>query len=101
MRNWLLTVLSVPITAACSPATSADDIVIGARNTNWLGRHESRSGVAKNRGQKAEDIVEYIQTGEVDILALEEICDDTPNGALDNFTIKETISLFNDRPNNR
>lgn len=77
-----------------------DDIVIGAWNIEWLGKPASRSGIAKNRQQKAEDIAEYIQTGEVDILAVEEVCDDNPNGKLDNSTLGETVTILNGRPNN-
>jgi hypothetical protein len=101
MQKSLLRVLSISIVAASSPATWADDIVIGVWSLEWLKHPESCSGLKKNRAPKAEDIVDYCQIGEFDILAFEAICDDTPHSALDNSTIREPVSLLNERPNNR
>ncbi len=65
---------------------SADDLEIEAWNIEWLSKLASRSGEPKNRQQKADDIAEHIQIDEVDILAVQEVCDANLNANRQNFS---------------
>jgi hypothetical protein len=73
------------------------DITVGAWNIQWLGMPSMRSGTGKNVAQKAEDIADYIKTSGVQLLALEEICDDDGDPAtIANNTLNTVVEILNE-----
>lgn len=77
---------------AATQPTSANEIRIGAWNIEWLGAPNSRGGPAKGVAQTGEDIARCIDAAKVDLLALEEICDDDGDNA--KHTNKELDAAF-------
>ncbi|MCC9606636.1 endonuclease/exonuclease/phosphatase family protein [Blastopirellula sp. JC732] len=92
----LLIALSLLCTGACTPA-AADIIQVGSWNIEWLGKPEMRNSPP----QKPEDLAAEIETAGVDVLALQEICDDYPeHDRLGNKTLDQVVALLNRRKGN-
>lgn len=73
------------------------DITVGAWNIQWLGEPSKRSGIGKDVAQKPEDIADYIKTSGVQLLALEEICDDDGDPAtIANNTLNTVVEILNE-----
>jgi hypothetical protein len=76
---------------------SCRDITVGAWNIQWLGKPEKRSGIGKKVPQKPEDIADYIKASGVQLLALEEICDDDGVSAKrTNKTLDTVVEILNE-----
>lgn len=73
------------------------DIIVGAWNIQWLGMPWKRSGIGKKVPQKAEDIADYIKASGVQLLALEEICDDDGiSSKTTNKTLDSVVEILNE-----
>ncbi|UUO06814.1 lamin tail domain-containing protein [Blastopirellula sp. J2-11] len=93
----LLVALSLLWITACTPA-SADIIHVGSWNIEWLGKPEMR----KSPQQKPADLAAEIRASGVDVLALQEICDDYPeHDRLGNKTLDEVCVVLNRQAGNQ
>jgi hypothetical protein len=73
------------------------DMIVGAWNIQWLGKPWKRSGIGKKVPQKAEDIADYIMASRVQLLALEEICDDDEVPTkMTNKTLDTVVEILNE-----
>jgi predicted extracellular nuclease len=85
--------------AAASGSTSAwtptGTLRVGCWNIEWLGRPESRSGVAANVAQSAEDLADCIADSGVDVLALAEITTLVRGEPIRSREIEATIDKLN------
>jgi endonuclease/exonuclease/phosphatase family metal-dependent hydrolase len=77
-------------------APAADHLRVGAWNIEWLGRPDKRGGPGRNTPQTAEDIADYIHCSGVDLLGLEEISDDSPEGSAEpsNSTLTKALAIL-------
>lgn len=74
-------------------AAQRGPIRVGARNVEWLGSPERRSGPARDQARTAADLAEYILAGDVDILGLEEIKIDTEDGSNTNTLLSVALGI--------
>lgn len=89
----LVLALSLLWITACTPA-AADIIQVGSWNIEWLGKPEMR----KSAAQQPADLAAEIAASGVDVLALQEICDDFPeHDRLGNKTLDEVCAILNRR----
>jgi hypothetical protein len=87
-------------TAARHDETVQDRITVGEWNIEWLGKPQNRSGISKNVAQSPTDIANYIKLSEVQLLSLEEICDDQQDDILNNSTLDDVMGKLNATPEN-
>ncbi|MFI4874495.1 MAG: lamin tail domain-containing protein [Blastopirellula sp. JB062] len=84
-------------TNACAPA-SADVIQVGSWNIEWLGKPEKR----KNPPQLSADIAAEIAASGVDVLALQEICNNfSTHERIGNKTLDDVCAILNRRSGNQ
>lgn len=79
------------------PDESTPVITIGAWNIEWLGKPGTRSGIAKDIAQEPEDLANYIDLSDVDILALSEIDDTDAGGARESVSLNKAFDKLNMR----
>lgn len=76
------------------PATGKHPALrVGAWNIEWLGSPQRRSGPARDQPRTPEALAEYILAADVDILGLEEIRIDAPDGSDRNALISAALRL--------
>jgi hypothetical protein len=80
-----------------SPANQAQQIRIGAWNIEWLGFPDRRGRPGKDNPQTPEDLADYIQASEVDVLALSEIGIDSETPPLRSQQLDQVVRSLLDR----
>lgn len=87
-------VLDEPATVATEPGEF--QITIGAWNIEWLGFPEMRARPGKNRPQNPKDLAAYIHSGNVDVLAIEEIGVDSSVPPLKSSEFEAVLKVMKD-----
>ncbi|MGE0479385.1 MAG: hypothetical protein AB7Q17_02825 [Phycisphaerae bacterium] len=83
-----------PDRASAAPIATAPVVRVGAWNIEWLGVPENRSGPARNKAQKAEDLADYILASEVSILGLAEIAISNPGAGDTNDVLTAAFEII-------